>query len=337
MIKNNFITLSIQNKINVFAEAASRKALPAVAIEKDWWVTAVLQALFTLPYAENLSFKGGTSLSKCWNLAERFSEDVDIALNREYLGFTGKLTKTQINDKLRRATCSFVRDNLRFDLAKTLEIQGINKDFFSVDVDVTPVTTTDPEVIEIVYQSLFEDNGYIKPVVKVEVSGRSMTEPLKVVNLQSIVDEVFKGMPFVNQTFSTNAVIPERTFLEKICLLHEEFAKPQAGIRTDRMSRHLYDLERIMNTPIADEALANKVLYNSIIEHRRVFVGLKDFDYSTLAPQTIKIIPPESVIDHWKKDYEIMQGTMIYGESLSFNALIDKIRHLNEKINQIAW
>lgn len=132
MIKNNFITLSIQNKINVFAEAASRKALPAVAIEKDWWVTAVLQALFTLPYAENLSFKGGTSLSKCWNLAERFSEDVDIALNREYLGFTGKLTKTQINDKLRRATCSFVRDNLRFDLAKTLEFQGINKDFFSV-------------------------------------------------------------------------------------------------------------------------------------------------------------------------------------------------------------
>lgn len=103
------------------------------------------------------------------------------------------------------------------------------------------------------------------------------------------------------------------------------------------MSRHLYDLERIMNTQIADEALANKVLYNSIIEHRRVFVGLKDFDYSTLAPQTIKIIPPESVIDHWKKDYEIMQGTMIYGESLSFNALIDKIRHLNEKINQIAW
>jgi predicted nucleotidyltransferase component of viral defense system len=68
MNKNNFINLPAQNKINAFAEAAARKALPAVAIEKDWWVTAVLRALFSLPYAEHLSFKGGTNLSKCWNV-----------------------------------------------------------------------------------------------------------------------------------------------------------------------------------------------------------------------------------------------------------------------------
>lgn len=126
MTKNNFIELPTQNKINVFAEVAARKAIPAVAVEKDWWVTAVLRALFSLPYSEHLSFKGGTSLSKCWNLVERFSEDIDIALNREFLGFSGRLSKTQINDKLRRASCSFVREKLQFDITNALEFHGIN-------------------------------------------------------------------------------------------------------------------------------------------------------------------------------------------------------------------
>ena len=77
MNKDNFIILPEQTRINAFTETATRTALPAVAVEKDWWVTAVLRVLFSLPYAQNLSFKGGTSLSKCYNLIERFSEDID--------------------------------------------------------------------------------------------------------------------------------------------------------------------------------------------------------------------------------------------------------------------
>ena len=74
------------------------------------------RALFSLPYAKELSFKGGTSLSKAWKLIDRFSEDIDIAVSREYLGFGGELSKTQISDKLRRAACSFVREKLQNDL-----------------------------------------------------------------------------------------------------------------------------------------------------------------------------------------------------------------------------
>ncbi|MDR0830872.1 MAG: nucleotidyl transferase AbiEii/AbiGii toxin family protein [Prevotellaceae bacterium] len=306
-----------------------------MAVEKDWWVTAVLRALFSLPYAESLSFKGGTSLSKCYNLIERFSEDVDIAVNREKTDFTK--SNTRIRNDLRRSTCKFVREELQFDVAKELENQGISSNLFSATVNITPVTTTDPEIVEIVYQSLFDDNDYIKPVVKIEVSGRSMREPLQPIKLRSILDEVFADMPFANPAFTINAVVPQRTFIEKICLLHEEFSKPQELIRTERMSRHLYDLGKIMETPIADEALANKNLYHSIVEHRRIFVGLGGFDYTTLAPQTVNIIPPESVIIQWQQDYEIMQRTMIYGDSLPFNKLIAKIKNLNERINQIVW
>jgi predicted nucleotidyltransferase component of viral defense system len=334
---NKFTDLQEVERIKLIGGLTLQHNLSTVAIEKDWWITAVLRALYTLPYAENLSFKGGTSLSKCYNLIERFSEDVDIAINREFLGFIGTLSKTQISDRLRRAACSFVREKLQFDVVKELENQGINTDLFSVEVDITPISTTDPEIVEVRYKSLFPASNYIKPIVKLEVSGRSMNEPLRKITLQSFVDEAYSENPFAEKPFEVNAVVPERTFWEKICLLHEEFAKPQEFMRTERMSRHLYDLERMCDTDIIEKALSDKELHKIIVEHRRIFIGLKDFDYSTLAPKAIKIIPPENTINDWRKDYETMRETMIYGNSLSFNKLIEKITQLNERINQIDW
>ncbi|MCL2327748.1 MAG: nucleotidyl transferase AbiEii/AbiGii toxin family protein [Bacteroidetes bacterium] len=332
----NLTYLEENQQLDIYALAHEQTGVSQVVLEKDWWVTAVLRALFTLPYAKNLSFKGGTSLSKCYNLIERFSEDIDIAVNREFLGFSGMLSKTQIKDKLRRAACSFVRETLQVDLQKQLEVDGLNPADFSVKVNITPITTTDPEIMEVHYKTLFADQ-YIQPVVKLEISGRSMNEPVQKVVLQSNLDEVFPNTPFAEKPFEINAVMPERTFWEKICLLHEEFAKPQELIRTERMSRHLYDLEKMMDTPIAENALKDKGLYNSIVEHRRIFVGLKGFDYDTLATKTIKIVPPDFIISQWQQDYEIMQRTMIYGNSLPFSELIGKIKQLNEKINRIDW
>lgn len=87
--------------INQVAAKSNRK-LPEQIIEKDWWVTQVLKAVFSLPYAEYLSFKGGTSLSKCWHLIERFSEDIDIAINRDFLGYGGALSLTPHSGQKRR-------------------------------------------------------------------------------------------------------------------------------------------------------------------------------------------------------------------------------------------
>jgi len=330
------LKLPIEEQKKFYKEIRDKIELSEVAIEKDLWVTAVLRALFALPYSEQLSFKGGTSLSKCWNLIERFSEDIDIAVNRELLGFTGTLSKTQINDKLRRASCTFVREKLQFDLQKQLEINGISNSYFAVNVNITPITTTDPEIIEVQYKTLFIDK-YIKPIVKLEISGRSMNEPVTEISLQSFLDEALPDTPYSEKPFVINAVVPERTFWEKICLLHEEFAKPQELIRSERMSRHSYDLEKMMSSEIANKALKNKELYNSIVEHRKVFVGLKGFDYSTLATNTIKILPPESVISEWRHDYETMRNTMIYGESLPFDKLIERMKQLNETINRLEW
>jgi len=283
-----FLQLPENEKIEIINQMHDDTKLPQVIIEKDIWVTAVLRALFSLPYAQSLSFKGGTSLSKCWNLIERFSEDVDIAINREFFGFFGDtFTIKQISKNLRKSTCKFIRNNLQFDLANQLEANKIPANLFSVKMNITTVTTIDPEKV------------------------------------------------FVEKPFEINAVVPERTFLEKVCLLHEEFSKQDSeSIQVERMSRHLYDLAKMADTPIVENALKNKDLFQSIVAHRRMFIAMKNFNYDTLAPATLNIIPPKSVIAKWEDDYNKMQ-TMIYGNLLSFNEIIDKITLLNKKLTKL--
>lgn len=328
-----FIALPTTAQQQFIRVLSDKSGLDPQIIEKDWWVTAVLRAVFSLQYSDSLSFKGGTSLSKCWKLIERFSEDVDIAVSREYLGFSGDLSKTQISDKLRRAACSFVRERLQFDVKAGLLEQGVPADCFTVNVNITPITTTDPERIEVHYKSNFYNNPYIKNQVIIEVSGRSMSEPLKPVGIRSVLEDSFPESPFVEPQVIVNAVVPERTFLEKICLLHEEFSHNPEQIRVERMSRHMYDIIKIADTGIASLALSDRDLWNSIVEHRRKFIGLKGFDYDSLTPERICIVPPDAIIDQWRKDYESMREIMIYGDSPAFDDLIEQIRALNVKIN----
>jgi len=341
-----FIDLSKQDQVDALDRVSSELNIrQREVIEKDWWVTALLRAMFSLPYAEHLSFKGGTSLSKCWHLIDRFSEDIDIAIDREYLGFSGTLSRTQISDKLRRAACSFVREQMQYDLAKQLCDSGIDKGWFNVNVDITPVSTTDPEIINISYNSAIvdvltlsisnEERQYILPKVKIEVSGRSMSEPVSEIAINSMIDQVYPKAPFAEQEFSVRAVRPELTFLEKVFLLHEEFAKPKDMIRVERMSRHMYDIGQMLQTSIAEKAIHDEQLYHQVVEHRRIFIGLRGFDYDTLYPPTLNIIPPVEVFEQWRTDYENMRLHMIYGESVSFDELVEYLRKLNGIINNI--
>lgn len=343
-----YIDLSKEDQVAVLDRVSTDLGVrQREVIEKDWWVTAVLRALFTLPYADHLSFKGGTSLSKCWRLIDRFSEDIDIAVDREYLGFTGHLSKTQISDKLRRAACSFVRNKMQNDLADKLQADGISNDKFKVNVNITSVTTTDPEVINISYDSVVagelsisitdERAAYIMPKVKIEVSGRSMSEPVSDVDIDSMIDQVYPTAPFAEPKFAVRAVRPERTFLEKLFLLHEEFSKPQGQVRVERMTRHMYDIGQILKTSIAERAINDQELYRQVVEHRRTFIGLRGFDYDTLYPATLNVIPPVDIIDEWRTDYENMRLHMIYGESVPFDELVGQLKDFNEAIASRGW
>lgn len=91
-----FYYLKTKEKQTILNSIAEKKDLPPAAIEKDWWIVQTLRMIFSLPVSEHIVFKGGTSLSKAWRLIDRFSEDVDLALNRDFLGFNSVKNRTQV-------------------------------------------------------------------------------------------------------------------------------------------------------------------------------------------------------------------------------------------------
>ncbi len=117
---NNFFTLSINDQQQVLQAASTRVGIPAQAIEKDLWVTTISQIVFSLPFAEKLIFKGGTSLSKTEGLINRFSEDIDLAVDRSLLGYEGDLTKKQIK-KLRKTSSLWVKEEFYQAVTQALE------------------------------------------------------------------------------------------------------------------------------------------------------------------------------------------------------------------------
>lgn len=148
----------------------------------------------------------------------------------------------------------------------------------------------------------------------------------------SMVSSEFKQLPFAEKEIIIPVVSPKRTFLEKIFLLHEEFQKETMLIRTERMSRHLYDLEKLMDTTHGIEALKDSVLYNKIVEHRKNFNAIRGINYSNHIPKLINIVPPNETIKLWEKDYKTMQESMFYGATISFDKLIERITELNTRI-----
>jgi hypothetical protein len=327
----NWINLSEADRRIILEQTSVRTGFIVQAVEKDWWVTTVLEALFSLPFANQLSFKGGTSLSKCYGLINRFSEDIDIAVTRELLGFKGQLSKNQINDRVRRALCTFVREELSERIDNMLVTMGIPREWFRTEVIITHGSTVDPESIYIHFNSLFPAIDYMPARVKIEVSGRSMIEPVELVEIKTLVAEQFPSAPYVDTAFTVTAVAAKRTFLEKAFLLHEIFHQQGVKLRVERMSRHLFDLEKMMDTQIEIDAFADPALYRDIVEHRRHFIGLKNFNYDTLWPTTLSFLPPVEYEAAWEADYRSMQTNMIPGDSLPYAELIERLMELNKK------
>lgn len=324
-----FIKLSNKDKLNIFNQVSEKTGLPSSAVEKDWWVTLALNIMFSLSYSKHIVFKGGTSLSKAWSLIERFSEDIDLVIDRNFLGFEDKLSKTQVK-KLRKVSCSFIGNEFHKDINDALIKLGVTD--YELVVHEIKDTDTDPLVIELRYKSLTETSDYLRPRVLIEVGARSLMEPVENKAIISMVSEEFKELPFAEKEITIPVVSPKRTFLEKIFLLHEEFQKETKFIRVERMSRHLYDLEKLMDTAHGKEALKDVELYNTILEHRKNFNAIRGIDYANHSPQLISIIPPEETIKDWEKDYKTMQESMFYGTTLSFSKLMERIAELNARI-----
>ena len=319
----------------VLTQAANKTGLPVQAVEKDLWVTVVLQMVFTLPIAKHLVFKGGTSLSKVWKVIKRFSEDIDVAIDPSIWGFEGDLTKKQIK-RLRKTSSIFVRDDFCQSLQETVNSNGL-ADWLQVETDPDGEgdgTYPEPRVIHIRYKSLFDKNlPYLHSEVKLEIGARSLLEPTTESVVTSIIEDELPISTTIKQVMIPTA-LAEKTFLEKAFLLHELFSS-QTSREANRKSRHLYDLAQMMNTDIAARAIANDELWNTIHHHRELFTSMSGVDYSPDIRKRIMLLPPDDVIDDWRNDYKDMQSSMIYGEKPTFDDLMKMMIELENLFHKI--
>lgn len=342
---SKWINNELADRLYMLNKVSEEKNIDIESIEKDWWVTTVLKALFEMKAAKYMFFKGGTSLSKGWNLINRFSEDIDIALYRDFFSeVLGESCATCANNNqiknLRKASRDYLLGDFQSELIEKLDSMELPVTIKPVTVHMTsdgekPIDhDTDPTVLNIYYTSILSGkNDYVKPVVKVEISCLSMKEPYEIRHISSLVSDFFKDED--NETDSEIPTIsPSRTFLEKAFLLNEEYQRRNP--RTLRMSRHLYDLERLMDTQYGINALSDIDLYKNIVEHRRKFYHVGGVDYDKDLPEHISFCPEGEIRSKMKEDYQNMMSSFIYGNPLDFDALMQRIEKLQNDFRSIA-
>lgn len=334
MTKINFLSIPNADKKIIYQQLSDESKVPPFAVEKDWWVVQILATIFEMPVGKHLVFKGGTSLSKAWNLISRFSEDVDLAIDPKFLGFEGELKKKEIT-ALRKAANQYISNTFYPELVQKMLEKGFTD--LKWDIINTQESDQDPKIILMYYPNVIESVGYIQPKVQIEIGCRSLREPQKIVEFNALVDEYHSNTNFAMPKIKVPTVVPERTFLEKIFLLHEEFSKPSQAIRIERLSRHLYDVYELSKTEIKQKALNDIELYETIVNHRHNFTRISKVDYNKHQPQTINPIPPTEVIKEWEADYNTMLTEMIYEEAPTFNELIASLKQLKAEINNLEW
>ena len=318
----NFTKLTKEEQLTILANVAEDKGIVDNAVEKDYWVSMVLRAIFSLPYAAASVFKGGTSLSKGWGLIERFSEDIE--------------TKSQ-RTKLRKDSKKFIDGSFALDVETRLKEFGLSESC-KVIVPETSVSDLDPVVLFVEYNSVLQTKmQYIPERVKVEISCRSLMEPSEDVKMRSMIEEAYPGEEFSLPIFTVPTVVPGRTFLEKVFLLHEEFNRPNGCTHIERITRHMYDIVKMMDKPFAMEAMQDVQLYEDIVTHRKKFTAWSGLDYTSHLPHTISFLPPESIEDVLRDDYKQMQIGFIYANAPSFDEIMERLSELQNRFRTLEW
>jgi len=345
---SKWIDYSVDDRKTMIQAVVQEKPIDEVSAEKDWWVTAVLYALFHTSVSEYLLFKGGTSLSKGWDLIQRFSEDIDLALSRDYflniknLSCANCASNTQIH-KLREVGQDFLLGEFKIELDNKLKELGLDVNVFGenevLDENGEPSKVPhdkDPSVLYVQYQSLYDvKTPYAIPVIKIEISVLSMSEPFEMRRISSLIEQAYKGEDVDSDFVQTiRTVSPTRTFLEKAFLLCEEYQRDKP--RTYRMTRHFYDLEKLEKTLYGERAFNDPLLYHEIVRHRRKFYHVGYVDYDKELPSSIQIVPSETLMPVYEDDYNSMKKSFIYGDSLNFSELIGRLQAIQERFRSLA-
>ncbi len=336
---NKFALLAAADRAAIFQETAARMGVgsPAIA-EKDFWVCWTLGQVFTAGLLPGPLFKGGTSLSKVYGIIARFSEDVDLVLDRHSLGFEGEsdpINITGTNRRKRRleelvASCSetvqvSVRETLEQRFRSALGDAGWSLTPDAADRDGQSLLFTYPAGLE---PQLYGMTGYLRPVVRLEFGCRGDVWPTEKRALRAYVREQFPNL-FEWTECPVHVLRPERTFWEKVTLLH---AVNHSGKAPPRLSRHYYDVSRMYRHEAGRQALADLPLLDAVVKHKSVFFREAAARYDLARPGLLRIVPGGELARSVRRDYRDMQE-MFFGETPRFDDVLSDIREIEARVN----
>lgn len=335
---NKIAQMTPQERADVFTETAERKGLSEAIVEKDFWVCWVLKQLFTIDdFSGRLLFKGGTSLSKIFKAINRFSEDIDLAVDYAALGFTGTRDPRQEQiSKTKRATilAEMISECQKYIASEFLtafreRCGGILGEPRAWSLDVS---SQDPNVVQFRYPAASTKSlSYVAPQVVLELGTHAEFVPRDQFTIRSFVAEEFPGL-MSDAEAAVIAILAKRTFWEKATILHAEFHRPQEKPFPDRYSRHYYDVAMLAQGPIRSEALADMTLLADVVRHKDTFYPSAWARYDLAHPGSIRFVPRDDRIAALERDYRDM-AAMIFGKPLKFNEILQALKTLEEEIN----
>ena len=338
---DKFVLLSDKDKRAYFEVAAANLNVMPQLVEKDFWVCWILEILFSLQgIGDHLTFKGGTSLSKCYNVIGRFSEDIDVSIERPFLSRARAIEpdKEKSNKENQRRlkelqlACQskineIILPKLKQAIASVISDKGEWK--IQLDPDDACKQTILFAFPHVMISSM---KSYVKSAVKIEFGARSDHWPVETSTIVPYVADVSGELTI--EGASVRVLAAERTFWEKATILHMIYYYPSEKNVPPRMSRHYYDLFAMADSPIYKKALESISLLKHVSEHKSLFFKANWAHYDEAKPGTLRLVPRDNQVSQLKNDYRQMQQ-MFFKKPPSLEHIIEKLRVIEEQINGI--
>lgn len=322
-----------------FAEAEAALGIPFAIIEKDYWVVWTLERLFSLgELKSHLTFKGGTSLSKAYGLINRFSEDIDVSIEKDFLGYdktndpekadSKKKQKAAI-DALSKSCADYIQTKMLYDLKTSITHRLGNDNGWKLEID-----TQDPDgqTLQFEYPNITPRGGYISQSVKIELGARSEHWPVSEYPVQSYAKSALKEK-ITEDKVHVRVLNAERTFWEKATILHQYAHIPENKKLPPRISRHLYDFFQLLNSPIKSRAALDTDLLDRVAKHKSIYFASAWANYGTAKKGTLKLSPSSRVLQELEQDYAAM-SSMFFGEVPDWQLILKTIDQFEQEFNR---
>lgn len=332
----NVAILSDNERHELFRNTADKMGLHDAIIEKDFWVCFTLDYLFhRSPWKNDITFKGGTSLSKAFHLINRFSEDIDLILDWRVLGYEKEEPWKKRSNTKQNAFNKEANNRAEVFLAKTFcpTIKEELSQELGCDANVY-IDEKDKQTVIFAYPHLFINTAILQ-VIRLEIGALAAWTPAKMANIEPYAVQYYPAV-FEQKTTDILTIAPERTFWEKATILHHEANRPEHLKIPQRYSRHYYDLYQMSITQIKESAFSQCDLLQKVVNFKNTFYPRAWAKYNEATPGTLKLCPPDYRLPALSADYKAMKD-MIYGNIPNFETIISEIRNLEKEINTLQF